>query len=511
MLDESTVGRLAEFCDLIRRCRTAYDALDRDLTLPEVLRDETVRHIGVHHNVLGIGGIGRVLPIMIERMRTAGFKVTVFIDRELPPGSGLGTLPADVDVVVLPKAVADSSAKRLVRRIEVLAREIRERRIDAWYDHSHNLVSWSDNPALWTMMAVRYVLALPCFMHVHAQFTMDLYRGDGDRFDVLLRKFFPRWLSSLVVLSRADEWFFRSRGAEAVYMPNPLDRILREVANGPRPVRPWGKTVLWVGRMASVQKQPVEALKVFARVHKRDPATRMIMLGDGDAMADALSFRKKHRLDDCVELTGVRKDAYEFYRRADVFLCTSRFEGFSLVLLEAMAHAVPIVSYEMPYLETLHGNDGAVCVPQGDVTSAADAVLRLLGDRDLAARTGAAALAHLRKLDAFDFASAYSRIFQGRVEPSFTGVESVGLRQVAEDCLWGSAAAGNYVFRNTLLAYGRLFRPVTRALLAYHVFRSVLAAPFSKRASREHKEKAARLEKLYRWVSKPGRRVPLFG
>lgn len=511
MFDEPTAGRLAEFCDLIRRCRTAYDALDLDLTLPEVLRNETVRHIGVHHNVLGIGGIGRVLPIMVERMRTAGFKVTVFIDRELPPGSGLGSLPVDVDVVVLPKAVADSSPKQLVRRFKVLAREIRERKIDAWYDHSHNLVSWSDNPALWTMMAVRYVLALPCFMHVHAQFTMDLYRGDGDRFDVLVRKFFPQWLSALVVLSRADEWFFRSRGIEAMYMPNPLDRLLREAADVTRPVCPQGKTVLWVGRMASVQKQPVEALKVFARVHERDPDTSMIMLGDGDAMADALRFRKKHHLDDCVELTGVRKDAYEFYRRADVFLCTSRFEGFSLVLLEAMAHGVPIVSYEMPYLETFRGNEGAIRVPQGDVAAAADAVLRLLNDHDMAERIGAAAFAHLRKLDAFDFASAYSRVFQGRVEPSFTDVESADLRQVAEDCLWDSAAAGNYVFRNTLLAYGRLFRPVTRALVAYHVFRSALAAPFSKQVASEHKEKAVRLEKLYRWVSRPGRRVPLFG
>lgn len=511
MLDESTAGRLAEFCDLIRRCRTAYDALDRDLPLPEVLRNETVRHIGVHHNVLGIGGIGRVLPIMIERMRTAGFKVTVFIDRELPPGSGLGTLPADVDVVVLPKAVADSSAKRLVRRIEVLAREIRERRIDAWYDHSHNLVSWSDNPALWTMMAVRYVLALPCFMHVHAQFTMDLYRGDGDRFDVLLRKFFPRWLSSLVVLSRADEWFFRSRGAEAVYMPNPLDRVLREVANGPRPVRPQGKLLLWVGRMASVQKQPVEALKIFARVHERDPEARLVMLGDGDAMADALRFRDTHRLTGCVELAGVRKDAYEFYKRADVALCTSRFEGFPMVMLESMAHSLPLVSYDMPCLETFRGNEGAIRVPQGDVAAAADAVLRLLNDRDMAKRTGAAALEHLRRLDAFDFNGAYARLFRGTCAPTYAKGEEEELRRLVGDCLWTAAADGSQVCRNTLLGYGRMFKAVTRCLMAYALFRHLIARPFSKKSAAAHREKAARLEKLYRWVSKPGRRVPLFG
>ena len=512
MLDGVTIRRLAEFQGLIRRCRTAYDILDCNLELPAVVRDGTVRHIGVHHNVFGIGGIGRVLPILIGKLLAAGYKVTVFIDHQVPQEKSLSALPEGVDLVVLPHAVSDSNKKALAKRIATLAEELRARQIDAWYEHSHNLIAWSDNSALWTLMAVRYVLGIPCYMHVHAQFTMDLYRGDGDWFDVLLRKFFPTWMSALVVLSKSNAWFFRSHGVRAVYMPNPLDDALKTASGRAAKSAEDGKTVLWVGRMVSVPKQPMEALRIFELVHEKVPTAKLVMLGDGDAMADALRYREKHGLTSCVELAGVRSDAYSFYQKADVFLCTSRFEGFPMVLLEAMAHSLPVVAYELSGVEPLRNNEGAMIVPQGDAAAAADAIVRLLSDGNLAARTAQASRENLRQYDEYDFSTAYRGLFGGEAtDDGFGENEDEQLRDAVSAGLWDAANYSNQIFRNTLLQYGRMFRPLTRAVIAYHLSRAFLSAPFSRQSARLHKEKAVRLEKLYRWVAKPGRRVPLFG
>ena len=512
MLDDATTRRLAEFKGLIARCRTAYEVLDLNLELPAVVRNGTVRHIGVHHNVFGIGGIGRVLPSLIGKLLEAGFKVTVFIDRQVPQEKSLSALPEGVDLMVLPHAVSDSNKKALVRRIATLAEELRARQIDAWYEHSHNLIAWSDNSALWTLMAVRYVLGIPCYMHVHAQFTMDLYRGDGDWFDVLLRKFLPTWMSVLVVLSKSNVWFFRSHGVKALYMPNPLDDALKSVSGRVAKKTADGKTVLWVGRMVSVPKQPMEALRIFKLVHKKMPTARLVMLGDGDAMADALRYREKHGLTSCVELAGVRPDAYSFYRNADVFLSTSRFEGFPMVLLEAMAHSLPIVAYALSGVEPLRENAGALTVPQGDAAAAADAIVRLLSDGDFAAQMAQASREKLRQFEAYDFAKVYRGLFGGEeMNENADGAEDGQLRDAVAAGLWDAANYSNQIFRNTLLQYGRIFRPLTRAVIVYHLSRAFLSAPFSRQLARLHKEKAVRLEKLYRWVSKPGRRVPLFG
>lgn len=183
-----------------------------------------------------------------------------------------------------------------------------------------------------------------------------------------------------------------------------------------------------------------------------------------------------------------------------------------MVLLEAMAHSLPVVAYELSGVEPLRNNEGAMIVPQGDAAAAADAIVRLLSDGNLAARTAQASRENLRQYDEYDFSTAYRGLFGGEAtDDGFGENEDEQLRDAVSAGLWDAANYSNQIFRNTLLQYGRMFRPLTRAVIAYHLSRAFLSAPFSRQSARLHKEKAVRLEKLYRWVAKPGRRVPLFG
>jgi glycosyltransferase involved in cell wall biosynthesis len=78
---------------------------------------------------------------------------------------------------------------------------------------------------------------------------------------------------------------------------------------------------------------------------------------------------------------GVRQDARDIIARADVVAFASEWEGLSIVALEALAAATPVVSTDVQGMhELLDGGAGAI-VPKDDGASLAAAILALLSDR----------------------------------------------------------------------------------------------------------------------------------
>ena len=76
----------------------------------------------------------------------------------------------------------------------------------------------------------------------------------------------------------------------------------------------------------------------------RVPGAKLIIMGGGFEHEAEMNWLKN------VEYVGYHQDTEEIFRQADVFLCTSEYEGFSLTMAEAQAHGIPCVTYDMPYL-----------------------------------------------------------------------------------------------------------------------------------------------------------------
>ena len=86
------------------------------------------------------------------------------------------------------------------------------------------------------------------------------------------------------------------------------------------------------------------------------------------------------------------------YRTASVYAMPSRQEGFGLVYAEAMWHGLPCIgSTKDAAGEVITSGETGVLVPYGEVEPLADAITRLLSDRDLAQRMGRAAAADARR------------------------------------------------------------------------------------------------------------------
>jgi glycosyltransferase involved in cell wall biosynthesis/peptidoglycan/xylan/chitin deacetylase (PgdA/CDA1 family) len=106
--------------------------------------------------------------------------------------------------------------------------------------------------------------------------------------------------------------------------------------------RPGGKNILSVGTLKA-QKDHATLISAFALLPARLDA-RLTILGEGALRAELEEQVRSLNLQGRVELAGFILDPYPWYRTADLFVLSSRWEGFGNVLVEALECGVPVVS-----------------------------------------------------------------------------------------------------------------------------------------------------------------------
>lgn len=122
---------------------------------------------------------------------------------------------------------------------------------------------------------------------------------------------------------------------------------------------------------------------------------RLVVVGDGPLLGELLAWVRTLPYADRIVFVGRVESVIPYYYAGDVFCLPSiyRSEAFGLVLLEASACGMPLVSTELGTGTSYINRDGetGLTVPPGDEQALADAINRLLDDQELRARFGAAA------------------------------------------------------------------------------------------------------------------------
>lgn len=146
---------------------------------------------------------------------------------------------------------------------------------------------------------------------------------------------------------------------------------------------------LAVGRLIEQKDHPT-LLRAFARVRERHPDARLAILGSGPLEAETRELARSLGLAGAVSLPG-RTEIRDWLERADVFVHTSRWEGFGIVLLEAMLAGLPVVATAVSAVPevVVDGETGAL-VPAGDAEGVARELGALFDDPELARRLGEA-------------------------------------------------------------------------------------------------------------------------
>jgi glycosyltransferase involved in cell wall biosynthesis len=144
-----------------------------------------------------------------------------------------------------------------------------------------------------------------------------------------------------------------------------------------------------VGRLIA-QKDHATLLRGFAVVRAEVPQARLAILGSGPLEAETRRLASELGLDDAVTLPG-RTDIRDWLERADVFVHTSRWEGFGIVLLEAMLAGLPVVATRVSAVpEVVVDGETGLLVEPGDHDRLAEHLTSLLTDRERATALGEA-------------------------------------------------------------------------------------------------------------------------
>ena len=165
----------------------------------------------------------------------------------------------------------------------------------------------------------------------------------------------------------------------------------------------------WVGRLDPI-KGLDDLLQALVIIRQRFPA-HLVLVGDGPERLRLEQLITELDLADCVSLVGVRDDVPEILKACDVFVFPSHTEGMPNALLEAMAASCAIVCTNVPGNRDLI-TDGrtSLTVAARDPDALADAVVKLLGSRELRDRLGATASVVAR--ESFDNRLATARYLE---------------------------------------------------------------------------------------------------
>ncbi|NOT13671.1 MAG: glycosyltransferase [Methylococcaceae bacterium] len=148
-----------------------------------------------------------------------------------------------------------------------------------------------------------------------------------------------------------------------------------------------------VGRISQQKAQDI-FLEAAAKIHQRSPQTLFLIVGAADEPAildKMMALMVSLGLQEKVRFLGYRDDIPSIYSIIDILVMPSRWEGFGLALVEAMAMGLPIVCSEVGGIpEVVIPNETALFVETESPGQVADALTRLLEDQSLRFKMGQA-------------------------------------------------------------------------------------------------------------------------
>ena len=220
----------------------------------------------------------------------------------------------------------------------------------------------------------------------------------GRIWEFLRRKSYAH-LSAVVAQTEAASQWLRDNihFAKVVVIPNPV--IYPLIPHEPRVSPEMGNregvcnhVLLAAGRLEP-QKQFDRLLDAFAELASQFSDWRLVIVGDGTERPKLEKQVVSLGLEGRVQLPGAVGNIAEWYKAADLFVMTSRFEGFPNTLLEALAHGITAVSVDCetgPREILRHETDGLL-VPQDDPHALVLALARLMTNEPLRHRYAARA------------------------------------------------------------------------------------------------------------------------
>lgn len=232
-----------------------------------------------------------------------------------------------------------------------------------------------------------------------------------------LRSYFYGRLNAVAALtSESSHWLsLNTRARKVCVIPNhiPFPFSNQEPILDNHIVPTERRILLAVGRLCD-QKGFDLLIRVFGRLSIRFPDWILVILGEGPDREALEAQVRATGLIDRVLMPGRAGNMVDWYEAADLFVMSSRYEGFGNTLLEAMAHGVPAVSFDCDTgpRDIIRNEVDGLIVPNGDLDAMETSLARLIDDENLRHRLGERAIEVRERFSADKVAHLWEQLFR---------------------------------------------------------------------------------------------------
>ena len=219
-------------------------------------------------------------------------------------------------------------------------------------------------------------------------------------------------LDVFVLLTEGDARAYRDMlpdvATKVTAIPNGLPWPVAE------PAALTNKVVVAAGRLEE-QKAFHRLVEAYAPVVEARPDWRLDIYGKGPQRRQLQQQIDRLGVNDQVTLRGYSTSMPDVLANASVYAMTSIFEGFPMVLLEAMSHGLPMVSYDCPTgpAELIRDGTNGRLVPDGDSGAFTGALLQLIDDPQARRRMGEAAWRDVHEYEMPRIVERWEKVFAG--------------------------------------------------------------------------------------------------
>ncbi|HVJ00701.1 MAG TPA: glycosyltransferase family 4 protein [Sphingomonas sp.] len=347
---------------------------------------KTAPHIAFVLQGLGAGGSEHIVSLLCNHFATLGWTVSLlaFEHRETVPY--YAHHPA---VRILPLGLKSAPRSPLAAVGAVLARRNSLRRAFRLL-RPDLVVSFLTRTNILSLLAGAG-LDIPIII---SERNNPALQKAGAVWGALRRWSYPRAAGFVTMTSGAMRFFGNAVPPRTWVIPNPATAPVIAARHSD------GRTISAVGRFVP-QKGFDLLLDAFAKAATAIPEWRLVLWGEGPERAALETQCRKLGLTRRVDMPGVTARPGAWIEHTDLFVLSSRYEGWGLVVGEAMAAGLPVISFDCEWgpAEMIESGRSGILVPNGDVDAMAAALVDLCRNEGARAALGQAAVERMRHFE----------------------------------------------------------------------------------------------------------------
>lgn len=213
---------------------------------------------------------------------------------------------------------------------------------------------------------------------------------------------------NFITLTKDDGSQWSKCGIKSMIIPNPVTKYPEALY----PSKTCNNRIIAIGRL-NHQKGFDKLIEAFSIISSRFPQWRVDIFGQGELEKELNSLIVQKGLRRRISIHKPTKDIYKEYSQSDFFVLSSNYEGFGLVLVEAMSCGIPVVSFDCPYgpKEIITDTQDGLLVENGNVSQLAEKMEWMITHEKERTEMGRQARLSSQKYEISRIMSAWEELF----------------------------------------------------------------------------------------------------